>query len=109
MWENGRHDKILQTNLFRGLSRTILVLTRTPLQQIGSFILDNTGRIHLSNRALTLHIPFLKSEGIPIDILRQTTHSRADSYINDLLAIQESRFRHQPNAVSSLQDGFYQA
>ncbi|PYI04785.1 hypothetical protein BO78DRAFT_431105 [Aspergillus sclerotiicarbonarius CBS 121057] len=108
-WENGRQDKALRTTLFRDLSRIMIALTRTPLQRIGSFVLDDTGRLSLSNRPLTLQIPFLENEGIPIDMSRQVTHSRADSYINDVLAMHESRFRHQPNAVSSLQDGFYQA
>lgn len=107
-WENGRHDKTLRTNLFRGLSRIMLELTRTPLQRIGSFILDDAEHLRLSNRSFNLQIPFLENEGIPVDIPRHTTYSRADSYINDVLAFDESRLRHQPNAVSSLQDGFYQ-
>ncbi|KAJ5195419.1 uncharacterized protein N7498_008857 [Penicillium cinerascens] len=108
-WENGCHDKALRKTLFRDLSCMMIALTRTPLQRIGSFILDDTGHLRLSNRPLTLQIPFLENEGIPIDMSRRVTHLRADSYINDILAFHDSRFRHQPNAVSSLQDGLYQA
>lgn len=108
-WENGRHDRDLRTNLFRGLSRIMLALTRTPLQRIGSFIVDDTGHLRLGNRPLTLQMPILENERIPVDIPRHTTYSRADSYINDILAFHESRLKHQPNAVSSLQDGFYQS
>ncbi|KAJ5714476.1 uncharacterized protein N7483_011657 [Penicillium malachiteum] len=68
-----------------------------------------SGNLTLSNRLLTLQLQLLENEHIPVDIPRQITHATADSYIHDLLAFHESRFRHQPNAVSSLQDGFYQA
>lgn len=107
-WEDGRHNDKLRTNLFRGLSRIMIALTRTPLPKIGSFVLDDTGHLSLSNRPLTLQIQLLENEHIPVDMPRHITHSTADSYINDIFSFHESRLRHQPNAVNSLQDGFYQ-
>ncbi|KMU83985.1 hypothetical protein CIHG_01769 [Coccidioides immitis H538.4] len=107
-WEEGRHDVNLRTNLFHGISRILLALARTPLPKIGSFVLDNRGYLSLSNRPLTLQHQLLENEHIPVDIPRNVTYSTVDSYINDILAYHESRFRHQPNAVSDLQDGFYQ-
>lgn len=62
----------------------------------------------MSNRPLTLQIQLLENEQIPVDIPRHVTHSTVDSYINDIFSFHESRLRHQPNAVNSLQDGFYQ-
>lgn len=107
-WADKRHDQKLRKNLFRGLSRMILSLTRTPLPRIGSFVLDEKGYLSLSNRPLTLQIQLLENEDIPVDIPRDVTHSTVDSYVNDVLSFHESRLRHQPNAVNSLQDGFYQ-
>ncbi|KKZ64744.1 hypothetical protein EMCG_09348 [[Emmonsia] crescens] len=86
-WEEGRHDVNLRTNLFHGISRILLALG-TPL---------------------TLQHQLLENEHIPVDIPRNVTYSTVDSYINDILTYHESRVRHQPNAVNSLQDGFYQA
>ena len=42
-WEEGRYNAQLRMNLFRGLSRTLLALARTPLPKIGSFVLDKGG------------------------------------------------------------------
>jgi hypothetical protein len=107
-WEEGRHNVQLRTNLFHGLSRTLLALTRTPLPRIGSFVLDENGYLRLNNRPLTLQIHQLENEQIPVDMPRNVTHTSIDSYINDVLSFHESRLRHQPNAVSHLEDGFYQ-
>lgn len=107
-WDEGRHNIQLRKNLFHGLSRTLLALTRTPLPQIGSFTLDSNGHLRLNNRPLTLRIHQLENERIPVDISRNTTHASVDSYINDILSFHESRLRHQPNAVCHLEDGFYQ-
>ncbi|KAE8351702.1 hypothetical protein BDV28DRAFT_162229 [Aspergillus coremiiformis] len=107
-WEEGRHNLKLRTNLFHGLSRIILTLARTPLPKIGSFILDENGYLSLSNRPLTLELQQLENEQIPVDMPQGITHSTVDSYINDILAFHESRLRHQPNAVNSVEDGFYQ-
>jgi hypothetical protein len=107
-WEEGRHNIELRSNLFHGLSRTLLALTRIPLPRIGSFILDDKGYLSLSNRPLTLQIQQLENEHIPVDIPKNVTYSSVDSYINDLLSFHESRLRYQPNAVSHIEDGFYQ-
>lgn len=107
-WENGRHDSRLRKNLFHGVSHIILNLARTPLPKIGSFVLDNNGYLSLSNRALTMEIQQFENEHIPVEIPRNVTHITVDSYINDILATQESRLRHQPNAIHDVEDGFYQ-
>lgn len=107
-WEEGRHNPQLRKNLFRGLSRTLLSLTRTPLAKIGSFILDDNGFLQLANRPLTLQIQQLENEHIPVDIPRSLTYTSVDSYINDILSFHESRLRHQPNSVLHLEDGLYQ-
>lgn len=107
-WDQGRHNAQLRTNLFRSLSDLMLALARTPLSKIGSFIVDEKGYLKLRNRPLTLEIQGLENESIPVDIPRDFTYSTADAYINDILAFHESRLRHQPNAVNSIQDSLYQ-
>jgi len=107
-WEEGRHNIELRRNLFHGLSRTLLALTRIPLPKIGSFVLDDDGYLSLSNRPLTVQIQQLENEQIPVDIPRNITYSTVDSYINDILSFHESRLRYQSNAVSDVEDGFYQ-
>ncbi|PLN84892.1 hypothetical protein BDW42DRAFT_183365 [Aspergillus taichungensis] len=104
-WERGRLDPRLRANLFHGLSRIMLNLARIPLPKIGSFNLDEHGYLHLSNRPLTLEIQQLENESIPVDIQRDTTHASVDSYVNDILELHQSRLRHQPNAINSLEDG----
>lgn len=108
-WQERRHDFDLRRNLFHGLSRIMIALTRIPLPRIGSFILDDKGYLKLSNRPLTFQLQLLENEYIPVDIKRDATHSTVGSYIDDIISLHENRFRHQPNAVRDLQDGFYQA
>lgn len=107
-WEEGRHDPKLWTNLFHGLSRTLLALARTPLPKIGSFILDEGGYLQLENRPLTLQIQQLEKEQIPVDIPRDRTYTSVDSYIHDILSFHENRLRYQPNSVQNFGDGMYQ-
>lgn len=107
-WEKGRHNAQLRGNLFSSLSHIILTLSRIPLPKIGSFIVDEKGFLRLNNRPLTLEIQDLENQHIPVDISRDFTYTTVDSYINDILAYHESRLRHQPNAVNSIQDGLFQ-
>ena len=103
-WEEKRQDKSLRTNLFRDLSRIILSLGRIPLARIGSFTLDNTGVLSLTNRPLTLRLQELENGGIPIDIARGNTYTTVEPYILDLLAYHDSRLRDQPNSINDEPD-----
>ncbi|KAJ5720932.1 uncharacterized protein N7483_008866 [Penicillium malachiteum] len=107
-WSNGRHDPMLQTNLFRDLSRIFLSLFRSPLPRIGSLMIDNQGFLHVANRPLSVQIQQLENEGISTDISRDYTYSTVDSYLTDLLGVHDNRFRFQPNAVNHLGDCAYQ-
>ncbi|EAW11932.1 uncharacterized protein ACLA_006910 [Aspergillus clavatus NRRL 1] len=106
-WEDGRSNLQLRKNLFHGISRIMLAMAHTPLLRIGSFVLDEAGYL-TSSRPLTCNIQQLENEDIPVHMRQDATHTTVDSYINDILAIHESRLRHQPNAVNSVEDGLYQ-
>lgn len=86
-------------NFYQSLSRIMLNLARQPLPKIGSFTIDNSGRMSLTNRPLTMQLPLLESSGIPTSIPRGRTYSNTDSYIRDLLDCHDMKLRHQPNAV----------
>ncbi|KAE8150258.1 hypothetical protein BDV25DRAFT_154759 [Aspergillus avenaceus] len=107
-WEEGRFNPPWRANLFRGISRIMLTLAQIPLPKIGSFVVDDNGYVSLGNRPLTLEVQQLENENIPVDVQRNSTHTCVDSFIHDTLALHESRLRHQPNAVNSVEDGFYQ-
>ncbi|RMZ79397.1 hypothetical protein DV738_g3365, partial [Chaetothyriales sp. CBS 135597] len=98
-WNERRTDDKLRKNLFRGLSKILLALSRTPLAQIGSFVIDNNGFLQLANRPLTLMLQDLENEHIHIPIPRRQTFSSVDSYVNALLACHDSRMKLQPNAA----------
>lgn len=103
-WAHGRYDKDLRANLFRSLSRIYLSFCRIPLPKIGSFIIDNDGGLRLMNRPLSIEIQQLENEKIPTYISRDYTYSTVNSYISDILAFHDSRFRNQPNAVNDRTD-----
>ncbi|KAL8902641.1 MAG: hypothetical protein Q9207_004510 [Kuettlingeria erythrocarpa] len=103
-WEEKRQDKSRRANLFRDLSRIILSLGRIPLARIGSFTLDNTGVLSLTNRPLTLRLQELENGGIPVNLTRGNTYTTVEPYILDLLAYHDSRLRYQPNSINNEPD-----
>jgi hypothetical protein len=103
-WEEQRHDKCRRTNLFRGLSRIMLILGNIPLPRIGSFTMDDDGVISLTNRPLRFQLHQLENEGIPTDIDRDMTYITTESYLFDVLACHDSHLVHQLNAVNDEDD-----
>ncbi|EKV19139.1 hypothetical protein PDIG_06360 [Penicillium digitatum PHI26] len=104
-WDEYRHQRDKRTNLFKGLSRIMLSLSRVPLPRIGSWTLDSNGALRLSNRPLTLRLHQLENGGISTNIGRSLTYSAAEAYYLDLLSCHDSRIRNQPNSVSDADDG----
>lgn len=103
-WLENQHNVKLRTNFFHHLSRILLSVSRIPLPRIGSFLIDNRGFLRLINRPLSVEIQALENENIPTDISPDLTYATVDSYIMDMLAFHDSRFRNQPNAVNNLSD-----
>ncbi|CAI7623053.1 unnamed protein product [Penicillium manginii] len=104
-WDENRHQQDKRTNLFKGLSRIMLSLSRVPLPRIGSWTLDSKGVLRLSNRPLTLRLHQLENGGIPTNINRGLTYSAADAYYLDILSCHDSRIRYQPNSMGDADDG----
>ncbi|PLB49352.1 hypothetical protein P170DRAFT_408496 [Aspergillus steynii IBT 23096] len=103
-WDEHRSQQDKRRNLFKGLSRIMLSLSRIPLPRIGSWTLDSNGVLQLSNRPLTLRLHQLENGGIPTNISRSLTYSAADAYYHDLLSCHDSRIRHQPNSITDEED-----
>ncbi|EEP81184.1 predicted protein [Uncinocarpus reesii 1704] len=99
-WEDKRHDKGLRANLFKGISKTILTLAQVPVPRIGSFMIDDSGFLTLSNRPLTLEIMDSESQQIPVDIPRDMTYSSVNAYVLDCLSFHDNRLHFQPNAIN---------
>lgn len=107
-WDAKKNDKDLRANLFKGLAQMLLEFAKTPVSRIGSFVIDNKGFLKLSNRPLIQEVQELENHHIPVDIPRNMTYSRADSYINDILAYHKDRMRYQLNAVNNDADAIWQ-
>lgn len=103
-WNDKRADERLRSNLFRGLSKIMLSMSRIALPKIGSFIIDDDGFLRLVNRPLTQEFQALENESIPVDIPRSQPFFSVDSYVNGLLSYHDSRLQHQPNAVNGYGD-----
>ncbi|PGH08670.1 hypothetical protein AJ79_05952 [Helicocarpus griseus UAMH5409] len=103
------HDKYdgnreLRMNLFRSLAKVILTLSRKPLPKIGSFTIDNDGFVRLENRPLAAESVILENAETPLDIPRDRVYNTVDSYVNDLLFVQDNYLRHQPNGLVRVAD-----
>lgn len=102
-WDVHLEDQERRANFFGDLSRIILTMAQIPLPRIGSWIIDDWGRISLTNRPLTNIMSLLENEGIPANI--STTYDNVDSYYLDLLEHHDNRIKHQPNAIHDRNDG----
>lgn len=76
-----------------------------PQQRIGAFRLQDDDTLTLSNRPLNLYMHMLENEGIRSGIPRDRTYAEVDSYLSDLLLLQDAKLRGQPNAVFDIEDG----
>ncbi|RDW74445.1 uncharacterized protein DSM5745_07107 [Aspergillus mulundensis] len=103
-WQENHSNSELRANLFRGLSRILLSVSRIPLPRIGSFIIDKNGYLRLENRPLSMELQMLENEEVPTDVPRDLTYSTVESYTADLLHIHDSRLQNQPNAVNDVPD-----
>lgn len=96
-------------NLYRGLSRIMISLAKMPQSRIGSWTVDNDGRISLSNRPMFCHLHMLENWAIPTGIPRNMTYTSADSFYLDLLDGHDNRLRYQGNSVFDSEDAHAQA
>nr|POF25879.1 hypothetical protein CFP56_77645 [Quercus suber] len=104
-WSEDRKSPELRQNLFRGLACIMLSLSRVPLPRIGSWTIDDQGKLSLTNRPLLHQLHSLENEGIPTNMSRTRTYDTTDAFYADLLACHDSRVVHQPNSVMSEEDG----
>ncbi|KAM3531623.1 hypothetical protein NHJ13051_000688 [Beauveria bassiana] len=47
----------------------------------------------------------VENAGIPSEIPRQRTYLEVESYLSDLLSLQDAKLRHQPNSMENYEDG----
>ncbi|WPH04260.1 Hypothetical protein R9X50_00714900 [Acrodontium crateriforme] len=104
-WPEQSDDPKRRENLFRGLSQTLLSLAKIPLPKIGSWTINDSGIIALTNRPLSLLLHEFESHEIPTNIPRDLTYYSIEPWVLDMLACQDSRMRQQPNAIHSDSDG----
>ncbi|PGG97090.1 hypothetical protein GX51_07491 [Blastomyces parvus] len=95
-------------NLYRGISKVMISLARIPQPRIGSWTIDDEGRLSLSNRPLFYHLHQLENWSVPT-IPRNSTYSNADSFYHDSFICHDNRLRYQKNAAFDESDGRKQA
>ncbi|POR33924.1 Uncharacterized protein TPAR_05878 [Tolypocladium paradoxum] len=98
-WPDHCHDRAYRERLFRGLARISLSLNTTPFPRIGSLSFRPDESVALCNRPLNLYLQMLENEGIPSGVPRHRTYGEVESYLSDLLSLQDSKKRNQPNAI----------
>lgn len=91
-------------NLLRSLASIMLSLARLPQPRIGAFAFRYDGTIALENRPVTMNMIQQENEGAPRTMAETTTYTTIDSYITDLAAFHDQRFRCAPNAVTDAAD-----
>ncbi|EEP82907.1 predicted protein [Uncinocarpus reesii 1704] len=103
------HTDLQTENLYRSMSKIMISLAKVPQPRIGSWTINNDGRISLTNRPMFCHLNILENWYIPTDIPRNMTYTSADSFYLDLLAGHDNRLQHQANAAFNDDDARGQA
>ncbi|PGH32008.1 hypothetical protein GX50_05202 [[Emmonsia] crescens] len=103
------HTEAQTQNLYQSMARIMISLAKVPQPRIGSWTIDNDGRINLSNRPMLCHLHQLENWAIPTSIPRNMTYTSADSFYLDLLASHDNRLQYQGNAAYSEEDARTQA
>ncbi|KAJ6781954.1 hypothetical protein PWT90_02019 [Aphanocladium album] len=105
-WGDHFENKNYRSTLFRGLARIALSLNSTRQPRIASLSLQPDNRtISLCNRPLNMHMHMIENDGVPSGIPRERTYLEVDPYISDLLSLQDSKLRYQPNSMLDTDDG----
>ncbi|EGY22539.1 uncharacterized protein VDAG_03977 [Verticillium dahliae VdLs.17] len=98
-WNKHRMDPVRRRNLFQGISRLMLSLSRVPQPRIGSFQFRDDGTITLTNRPLLCSFMILENEGSPAAMQRETTYESIEPFMADLFNFHDMRFLSHPNMV----------
>ncbi|KMP09532.1 hypothetical protein CIRG_09702 [Coccidioides immitis RMSCC 2394] len=103
------HTEVQTRNLYRSISKIMISLAKISQPRIGSWTIDNDGRISLSIRPMYCHLHQLENYAIPSGIPRNMTYTGADGFYLDLLTGHDNRLRHQANAAFDEADARGQA
>lgn len=107
-WDEKHSDTHLRDNLQRDLARIMLSLASVPLSCIGAFRIDDYGYLQLDNRPLGVQFTVQENEGIPVNIHRQQIFTQVKDFVLSHLEAFSNRLLHQPNAIYSRDDAYYQ-
>lgn len=69
-WKENRNDEKRRTNLYRGIARIMLDLARVPQPRIGSWTLNDSGVLSLTNRPISDLTFFWNRHQIPTGVPR---------------------------------------
>jgi len=104
-WFERAHEQKLRSNLFAGLSKIMLSVSKQSFPRIGSLTINDEGLLKLSNRPLSCSLHQIENDGAPSLIPRDLTYATADTYYSDILDCHSQRIRHVPNSINDLDDG----
>lgn len=103
-WDSYRHDSSRRQRLFRGMAHIILSLARIPQPRIGSFRFHDDCSVSLTNRPLTSSMIILENEGTPRTVQRLDTYQCTESFVADMITLQDNHFLSNPNAAYDDED-----
>ena len=69
-WQQHRHDEHRRVNLYHSLAKIMLSLASVPLPRIGSWTMDDSGIISLTNRPLSDLTLIWDRHQVPTDLPR---------------------------------------
>lgn len=99
-WDQHRHDPHRRTQLFRGIARVMLSLTRLPQPRIGSFRFNpSNNSITLNNRPLISTTILFENSGTPRTIPPHQLYHSSATFASDMLTLHDTHLLHYRHAV----------
>ncbi|KAK3900359.1 hypothetical protein C8A05DRAFT_45791 [Staphylotrichum tortipilum] len=104
-WVMYRGEAARRRTLFRGMARIMLSLARIPQPRMGSFrFCPDDGTMTLTNRPLPCALVILENDGAPRTLPADRTYTCVEPFVADMLALQDSSFLANPNAIYDASD-----
>lgn len=103
-WLTHREDPIHRGQLFRGIARIIVSLSRIPQPRIGSFQFHDDCTVTLTNRPTLAATTIMENFGAKRSMHPGDTYSCTESFVTDMITLHDNYFYNNKSAADDAAD-----
>lgn len=103
-WKSQKNDPSRRKNLFQGLARIMISMSRIPQPRIGSFQFNDDCTVSLTGRPASAAATLLENGGAERSIGSKQTYTCTEPYVSDVISLHDDHFYVDVNATDSEDD-----